>query len=87
MVDAALRGEDDIVDQALARPMAAATGMRWFVRNGMWAFDADSHGELLRKTRGYTLRGVAQQISCPCWCSRRRTTRPSEARRSASPKP
>jgi hypothetical protein len=31
----------------------------------MWAFGAGTHGELLRKTRGYTLRGVAQQISCP----------------------
>lgn len=65
VVDAALRGEDGVVDQALAGPMTASTGTRWFVRNGMWAFGAETHGELLRKTRDYTLRGVAQQIDCP----------------------
>lgn len=65
VVDAALAGDDEAVEQALAGPMAANTGMRWFVRNGMWAFGAATYGELLRKTTGFTLRGVADQIRCP----------------------
>ena len=65
VADAAIAGDDEVVDLALAEPMAASTGVRWFVRNGMWAFGADTPAELLRRTPEYTLRGIAGGIRCP----------------------
>jgi alpha-beta hydrolase superfamily lysophospholipase len=65
VVDAAMDGRDEVVIAALAGPMAESTGMRWFVRNGMWAFGAGSPAALIRATAGYTLDGVADQIRCP----------------------
>ena len=62
--DAALEGRDDDVARALAGPMAESTGLRWFIRNGMWAFGADSPAALFRRT-SYTLDGAAGQIACP----------------------
>jgi len=62
---AANDGQDAAVDEALAGPMAASTNLRWWVRNGMWAFGADTPAELYRMTKGYTLEGIAGQISCP----------------------
>jgi len=57
--------QDDEVTQALEEPMAQNTGLRWFLRNGMWAFGVDSVAELVRTTPPYTLRGVADRIRCP----------------------
>jgi alpha-beta hydrolase superfamily lysophospholipase len=62
--EAAMQGRESVVADALAGPMAASTGLRWFIRNGMWAFGADSPAALIR-TSGYTLDGVAGQIACP----------------------
>jgi alpha-beta hydrolase superfamily lysophospholipase len=64
VLEAAMQGRDSAVADALAGPMAASTGLRWFIRNGMWAFGADSPAALIR-TSGYTLDGVAGQIACP----------------------
>ena len=64
VLEAAMQGRDSVVADALAGPMAANTGLRWFIRNGMWAFGADSPAALIR-TSGYTLDGVAGQIACP----------------------
>jgi pimeloyl-ACP methyl ester carboxylesterase len=64
VLDAALNGQDDVVADALAGPMAANTSLRWFIRNGMWAFGAGTPAALIR-TSGYTLDGVAGQIACP----------------------
>ena len=64
VLEAAMEGRDSVVADALAGPMAASTGLRWFIRNGMWAFGADSPAALIR-TSGYTLDGVAGQIACP----------------------
>jgi alpha-beta hydrolase superfamily lysophospholipase len=65
VADAAMAGDDEVVDLALAAPMAASTGVRWFVRNGMWAFGVDTPAEMLRRTPEYSLRGVAGRIRCP----------------------
>ena len=64
VLEAAQHGQDSVVAGALAGPMAANTGLRWFIRNDMWAFGADSPAALIR-TSGYTLDGVAGQIACP----------------------
>jgi alpha-beta hydrolase superfamily lysophospholipase len=64
VLEAAMEGRDSVVADALAGQMAASTGLRWFIRNGMWAFGADSPAALIR-TSGYTLDGVAGQIACP----------------------
>lgn len=64
VLEAAKQGQDSVVAGALAGPMAASTGLRWFIRNGMWAFGADSPAALIR-TSGYTLDGIAGQIACP----------------------
>ncbi len=47
--------------------MIAAANMqvRWALRNGMWVFGADSFADLIRKTRDYTLNGIAHQIVAP----------------------
>jgi pimeloyl-ACP methyl ester carboxylesterase len=64
VLQAAMQGQDSEVADALAGPMAANTGLRWFIRNGIWAFGADSPAALIR-TSGYTLDGIAGQIACP----------------------
>ncbi|KIF75704.1 hypothetical protein QR77_21035 [Streptomyces sp. 150FB] len=45
---------------AAAHPLV---GLR--VNNGVWAFGAESYGDLLRKTKHYTLEGVADRITAP----------------------
>jgi pimeloyl-ACP methyl ester carboxylesterase len=64
VLEAAREGRDSGVTDALAGPMAANTGLRWFIRNGMWAFGVNSPAALIRTT-GYTLDGIAEQIACP----------------------
>ena len=47
--------------------MIAAVNMRvrWGLRNGRWVFGADSFADLIRKSRDYTLNGIADQIAAP----------------------
>ena len=42
-----------------------STFVSWALRNGMWTFGADSVSDYMRRTRGYSLRGVAERISAP----------------------
>jgi dienelactone hydrolase len=45
--------------------LRASTGARWAFTHGMWVFGVDSPGELIAAGRAYTLRGIAEQITCP----------------------
>jgi dienelactone hydrolase len=44
---------------------AANLQVRWGMRNGMWVFGADSFADMVRKTRDYTLDGIAHQVMAP----------------------
>jgi hypothetical protein len=44
---------------------AANLQVRWGMRNGMWVFGADSFADMVRKTRDYTLDGIAGKIEAP----------------------
>jgi hypothetical protein len=37
--------------------------LRWGLCNGRWLFGADSFADLIRKSRDYTLNGIADQIA------------------------
>jgi len=58
-------GRDDVTAPVLAMLTAASTQVRWALRNGVWAFGADSFADLIRKAADYTLDGVANQIIAP----------------------
>jgi dienelactone hydrolase len=58
-------GRDDVAVPVLAMFAAADTQIRWALNNGVWAFGAESYGDLLRKTRHYTLEGIAHRITAP----------------------
>jgi pimeloyl-ACP methyl ester carboxylesterase len=58
-------GRDDVAAPVLAVLTAASTQVRWALRNGVWAFGADSFADLIRKAADYTLDGVADQITAP----------------------
>ena len=64
MAALAMDGDDDGVDDALAPEIATSTSLRWFIRNGLWAFGAGRVGELIRATPRYTLEGIADRIAC-----------------------
>ena len=40
-------------------------GARWSLQNGCWAMGARSYADLFRKTKDYTLAGVAQHVTAP----------------------
>ncbi|WP_433662094.1 alpha/beta hydrolase family protein [Nocardia sp. CA-128927] len=44
--------------------MAYNTTARWAMRNGTWTFGAASPADYIRKTKPYTLDGIAHQIDC-----------------------
>ncbi|MET7397158.1 alpha/beta fold hydrolase [Dactylosporangium sp. NPDC005572] len=56
---------DDIANPVLAMLAGASTEVRWGLHNGMWALGAGSYADLLRKTRDYTLEGIAERITAP----------------------
>lgn len=60
-----LEGRDDLAEPVTALLTAHDTGIRWALRNGVWTFGADSVADYLRRTRDYTLDGVAHRISTP----------------------
>ncbi|MFB8282163.1 alpha/beta hydrolase family protein [Nocardia colli] len=45
--------------------MAFDTTVRWALRNGTWTFGATSPADYIRKTKPYTLDGIADRIDCP----------------------
>jgi pimeloyl-ACP methyl ester carboxylesterase len=58
-------GRDDVATPVLAMLATASTTLRWALRNGVWAFGASSHADLVRKTADYTINGCAGQITAP----------------------
>ncbi|WP_017610754.1 alpha/beta hydrolase [Nocardiopsis xinjiangensis] len=59
----ALDGRDEEVGQVLSLILARNTSLRWALRNGVWTFGADSMPDYVRRSRSYTLEGLAQQIT------------------------
>ncbi|GAA4633594.1 hypothetical protein GCM10023196_071740 [Actinoallomurus vinaceus] len=60
-----LEGRDEQVEQALSAAMPHNTALRWALRNGKWTFGADSFPDYVRRSRAYTLEGIAHQITTP----------------------
>ncbi|MER8187542.1 alpha/beta hydrolase [Kitasatospora sp. NPDC094015] len=58
-------GRDDLADPVAGLLMQGSTQLRWALRNGAWAFGADSPADYIRRTADYTLEGVAPLIACP----------------------
>jgi pimeloyl-ACP methyl ester carboxylesterase len=58
-------GRDDVANPVLAMLAGASTQVRWALRNGVWALGAASYADLVRKTRDYTLKGIADRITAP----------------------
>ncbi|HEY6791428.1 MAG TPA: alpha/beta fold hydrolase [Trebonia sp.] len=45
--------------------MAQSTGTRWTVNNGRWAFGVPGFDELVKAFEPYTMKGIADRITCP----------------------
>ena len=58
-------GRDELAEPVAAMMSGHSTFVSWALRNGMWTFGADSVSDYMRRTRGYSLRGVAERISAP----------------------
>ncbi|MFJ5262638.1 alpha/beta hydrolase family protein [Streptomyces sp. NPDC088387] len=56
---------DDVADPVLTMLTGVSTQLRWALRNGVWAMGATSFADLVRRTRAYTLDGVADRITAP----------------------
>jgi pimeloyl-ACP methyl ester carboxylesterase len=64
---AALNAGDIVLGEAIIqRSMLNDTTMRWFVTQGVWSFEASSISDFLKKTKQFTMDGIAGQIQCPC---------------------
>ncbi|HEX3791952.1 MAG TPA: alpha/beta fold hydrolase [Pseudonocardiaceae bacterium] len=60
-----IEGRDEVTNPILAMLAAGDTNVRWALDNGIWAMGADSAADYVRRTRAYTLAGVADRIDCP----------------------
>ncbi|MFH1951091.1 MAG: alpha/beta fold hydrolase [Pseudomonadota bacterium] len=58
------KGAEEI-DKALYDKMKADPSFRWAMANGMFTFHAQSPSEWLKMTRPYTMKDVAEKITCP----------------------
>ena len=56
---------DDVVVPVLAMIATANTQVRWALNNGVWTLGARNYADLVRKSREYTLDGVADRITAP----------------------
>lgn len=56
---------EDVTQPILALLTGASTQVRWSLNNGIWAMGASSYGDFVRKTRDYTLVGIADRITAP----------------------
>jgi dipeptidyl aminopeptidase/acylaminoacyl peptidase len=63
--------------------MEANTSIRWTFNDGMWKFGANTPSDLLRKTRPYSMKGVAEKITCPALIvdSESDTNKPGQAQK------
>jgi pimeloyl-ACP methyl ester carboxylesterase len=59
------RGEDEFAIPVLSLLTTVDTQVRWALNNGRWAMGAKSLADLVRKTKEYTLDGVAHLITAP----------------------
>jgi dipeptidyl aminopeptidase/acylaminoacyl peptidase len=53
------------IDKAVYERMKTDQSFRWAIANGLFTFHARSPSEWLRMTRRYTMKGVAEKITCP----------------------
>jgi len=53
------------IDEEIRRRMETDPSLRWQIGNGMFTFGAASPSEWLKMTRAYTMKGLAEKISCP----------------------
>jgi dipeptidyl aminopeptidase/acylaminoacyl peptidase len=53
------------IDKAIYERMKTDPSLRWVMANGMFTFHAKSPSEWLRMTRPYTMKNVAEKITCP----------------------
>jgi dipeptidyl aminopeptidase/acylaminoacyl peptidase len=58
------KGAEEI-DKAIYAKMKSDPSLRWVMANGMFTFHAKSPSEWLKMTRPYTMKAVAEKISCP----------------------
>jgi pimeloyl-ACP methyl ester carboxylesterase len=59
------RGWDRPAHAVLSLKARTNLGTRWGLQNGVWAMGASSYPDLVRKTRKYTLAGVADRVTAP----------------------
>jgi len=57
------KGAEEI-DQAIYERMKSDASFRWTMANGMFTFQAQSPSAWLKMTRSYTMKNVAQKITC-----------------------
>ncbi|WP_412543639.1 alpha/beta fold hydrolase [Longispora sp. K20-0274] len=65
LADWVLSSRDDLAEPVIALMTTVNTGVRWALRNGIWTFGASSASDYLRRTRDWTLAGIADRIGCP----------------------
>lgn len=65
LLDLATQGKDDEFARALEPLTRENTFLRWFLRNGIWAFGTPTAAGLIRTAAAYSLEGIALQIECP----------------------
>ncbi|MDQ2768998.1 MAG: alpha/beta fold hydrolase [Bacteroidota bacterium] len=53
---------EKIVREAMEQQIA----LRWIVEQGLWSFGATDIADFLTKLKDWTMKGIAQQIRCPC---------------------
>lgn len=53
------------IDNAIYRRMKSDASFRWSIANGMFTFHARSPSDWLKMTRLYTMKDVAEKITCP----------------------
>ncbi|AEV95910.1 alpha/beta hydrolase family protein [Pediococcus claussenii] len=58
-------GDFTEIEVKLNELMQHSTSVRWVIENGKFTFGANTIKELFNKTKNYTLKNVANQITCP----------------------
>jgi pimeloyl-ACP methyl ester carboxylesterase len=58
-------GEDALANPELTLFTTLSTQIRWALNNGIWAMGVDSHAELIRHTKMFSLEGIAERITAP----------------------
>jgi len=64
LADWVVEGRDDVALPMVELLMSHDTGLRQALRNGRWAFGASSFTDYIRRTRQYSVEGIAESIGC-----------------------